>query len=126
MKFTKLFAAENGGWVVEESKANEMLQLYADYVGSEHALEALARAMGNDELFENLEYIFRVEEFEPSESMEKSNPESIWNAFEEWKMYDPESSLLSLEKAMGTEELAENLAYIFRMEDFKEAYSEEN
>lgn len=56
-------AGESYGWVVNSDDAWDKLWLFVDYYGEKETLDALARAMGNDELSENLAYIFRMYDF---------------------------------------------------------------
>lgn len=59
----KVKSGESYGWVVNTEDAWDKLWLFVDAVGEKEALEALARAMGNDELSDNLAYIFRMYDF---------------------------------------------------------------
>lgn len=56
-------AGESYGWVVEPDDAWEKLWLFAEAFGEKETLDALARAMGDDELSDNLAYIFRMYDF---------------------------------------------------------------
>lgn len=84
---------------------------------------SFVHSLDSDLLYNTLEYIFRVEEFELSEPMKLNDRNSIWEAYEEYKkLVGAEQALQSIIKAMGTDELVSSLAYIFRMNDFEEAY----
>lgn len=56
-------SGESYGWVVNSEDAFDKLQLWIDTVGAEAALDDLARAMGPDELSDNLAFIFRNNDF---------------------------------------------------------------
>lgn len=56
-------SGESYGWIVNNEDAWDKLWLFVDYFGEKEALEALARAMGNEDLADNLAYIFRMYDF---------------------------------------------------------------
>ena len=59
----KIKSGESYGWIVNPEDAWDKLWLFVDAVGEKEALEALARAMGNSDLSDNLAYIFRMYDF---------------------------------------------------------------
>ena len=104
------------GWEVKSSDAWEALNMWKEAVGDEQALDDIAQAMGTDELEDNLEYIFRVEELGDFEDYD-----DVWDAYDYALETVGAGNLLdSLAKAMGTDELAANLVFIFRMNDFRD------
>lgn len=54
---------ESYGWVVENDQAWDALDMFIEVYGAEYTLDALARAMGTEELANNLAYIFRMHDF---------------------------------------------------------------
>ena len=54
---------ESYGWVVENDQAWDALDMFTEVYGAEYTLDALARAMGTEELANNLAYIFRMHDF---------------------------------------------------------------
>lgn len=112
----KITSANNYGWIVDSSEANDALDLWIEYVGEDSALEDIARALGENTLKENLEWICRQWGF-----LEEIEDLDTWEQYETAKEYMGASELLTnLSQAIGTDELAECLAYIFRMNDFRE------
>ena len=112
----KITSANNYGWVVDSSEAMDALDLFVEYVGEDTALEGLARALGDNELKENLEWICRQWGF-----LEEIEDLDTWEQYETAKEYMGVSELLTnLSQAMGYDELSECLAFIFRMYDFRE------
>ena len=113
----EITSANNYGWVVDSSDAMKALDMWIDYVGKESALEDLARALSTYDLVENLEYVCR--EFGYAEEIE--DIEEPWSKFEYAKeLIGAENLLDNLSRAIGYDELAECMAYIFRMNDFQE------
>lgn len=56
-------AGESYGWVVNSEDAWDKLMLWEETVGAEQALRDLAKSMGDEELSDNLAYIFRMNDF---------------------------------------------------------------
>ena len=113
----KLSSAVDGGWEVDSSEVPEALDLFVEYFGEETALEEIARAMGTDTLEENLEWICR--QWGISEEIE--DLDDTWDKYERAKEIMGESELFNnLTSAAGYDELAEDLAFIFRQYDFRE------
>jgi len=52
--------AENGGWVVETSEAEEAYNFAAQILGNEELNQAIVRAMSNETLAQILAYLFRM------------------------------------------------------------------
>ena len=61
---SKQIKDNNYGWEISSDDAYDALMEYVDEVGAEKALDDLVLAMSHDELAANLEYIFRMNEFE--------------------------------------------------------------
>ena len=113
----KLSSAVDGGWEVDSSEVPEALDLFVEYFGEETALEEIAKAMGTDTLEENLEWICR--QWGISEEIE--DLDDTWDKYERAKEIMGESELFNnLTQAAGYDELAEDLAFIFRQYDFRE------
>ena len=55
--------AENGGWVVDSSEAQEAYNLAVEYMGEETINAAIVRTLSDNELAESLAYIFRMYDF---------------------------------------------------------------
>ena len=88
-----------------------------EYVGKETALEEIARAMGTDVLEENLDWVIRQWGF--AEDVE--DMDDVWEKFEYAKEVMGADELYeNLTQAAGHDELAEDLAFIFRQYDFRE------
>ena len=112
----KITSANNYGWIVDSSEAMDALDLFVEYFGEDTALEELAKALGDNELKENLEWICRQWGF-----LEEIEDLDTWEQFETAKEYMGVSELLTnLSQAMGYDELSECLAFIVRMYDFRE------
>lgn len=110
-------SANNYGWEVDSSEVPEALDLFVEYVGKETALEEIARAMGTDVLEENLDWVIRQWGF--AEDVE--DMDDIWEKFEYAKEVMGTDELYeNLTQAAGHDELAEDLAFIFRQYDFRE------
>lgn len=109
-------SAVDGGWRVDSSDVPEALDLFVEYVGEETALEEIARAMGTDVLEENIDYVAQQWDF--AEDIEDLD---AWEAYEKAKEIMGASELFTnLTQAAGYDELAEDLAFIFRQYDFRE------
>lgn len=109
-------SAVDGGWEVRSSDVPEALDLFVEYFGEETALEEIAKAMGDYTLRENLEWI--AQQFGIAEDLEDSD---TWDMYDEMLEIMGVSELFTnLTKAAGYDELAEDLAFIFRMNDFRE------
>ncbi len=115
--FNLIQSAVDGGWEVDSSDVPEALDLFVEYYGEEYALESIAKAMGSDTLKENIEWIARHWGF--GEELEEYD--DAWDMYEHAKEVMGESELFNnLTQAAGHDELAEDLAFIFRMEDFRQ------
>lgn len=55
--------AENGGWVVDSSEAQEAYDMAVEYMGKETIDDAIIRCLTSDQLAECLAYIFRMYDF---------------------------------------------------------------
>lgn len=55
--------AENYGWVVETSEAQEAYDMAVEYMGKETVDDAIIRCLGAEKLAECLAYIFRAYDF---------------------------------------------------------------
>lgn len=120
----KITSAVDGGWEVRSSDVPEALDLFVKYFGEEDALEEIAKAMGDDVLQENIEWIAQQWGF--GEEIEGLD---VWEQYETAKEYMGVSELFNnLTQAAGYDELAKDLAFIFRMYDFREwdKYDEED
>ena len=60
---------------IRYDKVTDALYEYIDAVGAENALGSITKAMPTDELREILEFIFRVEDFQPSYSFLEDSEE---------------------------------------------------
>lgn len=113
----QILSAIDGGWEVDSSDVPEALDLFVEYFGEEDALEQIAQAMGSDTLEENIDWIAQQWGF--AEDLE--DIEDAWEKYETAKEIMGSSELFTeLTKAAGYDELAEDLAFIFRMNDFRE------
>lgn len=112
----KITSAVDGDWEVRSSDVPEALDLFVEYFGEEDALEEIAKAMGYDVLQENIEWIAQQWGF--GEEIEGLD---VWEQYEMAKEYMGVSELFNnLTRTAGYDELAEDLAFIFRMYDFRE------
>lgn len=112
-------SAVDGGWEVRSSDAWEALDMWLEANGGdkESVLEDLAQAMGYDELEENVDWI--AQQYGVSEDIE--DLEDVQDKYETLKeIMGAESLYDEMVRAMGTDELSEDLAFIFRMNDFRE------
>jgi hypothetical protein len=110
-------SAVDGGWEVRSSDVPEALDLFVEYYGEETALEEIAKAMGTDTLEDNIEWIAQQWGF----GEELEDIEDIWDKYEYAKEVMGVSELFNnLTHAAGYDELAEDLAFIFRQYDFRE------
>ena len=115
--FKPITSANNYGWEVDSSDVPEALDLFVEYYGEETALEEIARAMDSDTLDENIEWIARHWGF----AEELEGYDDAWDKYEYAKEVMGDSQLFNeLTSAAGYDELAEDLAFIFRMYDFRE------
>ena len=55
--------AENGGWVVDSSEAQEAYNLAVEHMGEETINNAIVRCLGDETLARCLAYIFRMYDF---------------------------------------------------------------
>lgn len=55
--------AENGGWVVDSSEAQESYNLAVQEIGEEKVNSAIVRCLGDETLAQCLAYIFRQYDF---------------------------------------------------------------
>lgn len=112
----KITSAVDGGWEVRSSDVPEALDLFVEYFGKEDALEEIAKAMGDNTLEENIDWIAQQWGF-----AEEIEDKDVWDKYETAKELMGESELFNnLTQAAGYDELAEDLAFIFRMNDFRE------
>lgn len=110
-------SAVDGGWEVRSSDVPEALDLFVEHYGEETALEEIARTMSTDTLLENIEWVARQWGF--GEDLE--SVEGTWNKYEYAKEVMSVKELFNnLTQAAGYDELAEDLAFIFRQYDFRE------
>lgn len=115
-------SAVDGGWEVDSSDANKALDMWVEYVGEDNALEDLAQATGYDNLEEDIEWISR--QFGVAEELE--NLDSTWEKHEELRsLIGVHEYFENLWRAMGSDELAACLAFIFRQNDFQQ-WDDEN
>lgn len=113
----KITSAVDGGWEVRSSDVPEALDLFVEYFGKEDALEEIAKAMGDNTLEENIDYIAQQWGF----AEELEDYDNAWDKYESAKEIMGEDQLFdNLTQAAGYDELAEDLAFIFRMNDFRE------
>ena len=110
-------SAVNYGWEVDSSDVPKALDMWVEYVGEDNALEDIARAMDDDTLIENVEWI--AQQWGIGEEVEEEH--SAWDKYEKAKeLMGVHELFTNLTQAAGYDELAEDLAYIFRMNDFRE------
>jgi len=110
-------SAVDGGWEVRSSDVPEALNLFVEYCGEETALEEIARAMDTDTLEDKIEWIAQQWGF----GEELEDIEDVWDKYEYAKEVMGVSELFNnLTQAAGYDELAEDLAFIFRQYDFRE------
>lgn len=110
-------SAVDGGWEVDSSDVPKALDLFVEHYGEETALEEIAKAMSTDTLLENVEWVARQWGF--GEDLE--GIEGTWNKYEYAKEIMGVKELFNnLTQAAGYDELAEDLAFIFRQYDFRE------
>ena len=55
--------AENGGWIVDTSEAQEAYDMAVDEMGEETVNAAIVRSLGDDVLAQALAYVFRMYDF---------------------------------------------------------------
>ena len=60
---------------IRDDKVTDALYEYVDAVGAENALVSITKAMPTDEIREILEFIFRMENFQPSHSFLEDSEE---------------------------------------------------
>lgn len=114
-------SANDYGWVVENDEASDALDMFVDVYGEEEALEALSKAMGKAELDDILDYLART--YDITEEVEDVD---TWDKFDLMKeIFGTEELLNNISGSIGTESLAENLAFIFRQYDFREWKNDE-
>ena len=77
-KSKKVKSGESYGWVVNPEDAFDKLSLWVETVGAEAALDDLARAMGPDELSDNLAFIFRNNDFKEGCSDYEEDEDERW------------------------------------------------
>lgn len=58
-----IIEAENGGWVVDSSEAQEAYDMAVKYMGKETIDDAIIRCLTSNQLAECLAYIFRMYDF---------------------------------------------------------------
>lgn len=110
-------SAVNYGWEVDSSDVPKALDMWVEYVGEDNALEDIARAMDDDTLKENVEWI--AQQWGIGEEVEEER--SAWDKYEKAKgLMGVHELFTNLTQSAGYDELAEDLAYIFRMNDFRQ------
>lgn len=110
-------SAVNYGWEVTSSDVPKALDMWVEYVGEDNALEDVARAMDDDTLIENIEWV--AQQWGIGEEVEEER--SAWDKYEKAKeLMGVHELFTNLTQAAGYDELAEDLAYIFRMNDFRQ------
>ena len=55
--------AENGGWIVDTSEAQEAYDMAVDEMGEETVNAAIVSSLGDDVLAQALAYVFRMYDF---------------------------------------------------------------
>jgi len=58
-----VFEAENGGWTVDTTEAQEAYELAAQELGEDEINKAIVRCLGDAALAECLAYVFRMYDF---------------------------------------------------------------
>lgn len=115
-------SAVDGGWEVDSSDASKALDMWVDYVGEDNALEDLAQATGDNNLEEDIEWISR--QFGAAEEIEEFD--NIWDKHNRLReLMGVHEYFENLWRAMGSDELAACMAFIFRMNDFQQ-WDDEN
>ena len=110
-------SAVNYGWEVGSSDVPKALDMWVEYVGEDNALEDIAHAMDDDTLIENVEWI--AQQWGIGEEVEEER--TAWDKYEKAKeLMGVHELFTNLTQAAGYDELAEDLAYIFRMNDFRQ------
>lgn len=110
-------SAVDGGWEVKSSEVPEALDMFVEYFGEETAVDEIARSMGTDTLNDNLDWVIRQWGF--AEDVE--DMDDPWDKYEYAKEVMGVHELFeNLTGAAGYDELAEDLAFIFRQYDFRE------
>ena len=110
-------SAVDDGWEVTSSDAPKALNMWVEYVGEDNALEDLAQATGDDNLEEDIEWI--AQQFGVAEELEQYD--SVWDKHNELRnLIGTHEYFENLHRAMGYDELAACLAFIFRMNNFQE------
>lgn len=113
----KITSANNYGWEVDSSDAHKALGMWIEQVGEDSALEDVAKALSTDDLDENIEWVAQQWGF----GEELDEIEDAWDKYEYAKdIMGAEELLTNLTQAIGYDELAECMAFIFRMNDFRE------
>lgn len=115
-------SAVDGGWEVTSSDAPKALDMWVEYVGEDNALEDLAQATGNDNLEEDIEWISR--QFGVAEDLEQYD--STWDKHNALiKLIGVHEYFENLWRAMGYDELAACMVFIFRQYNFQQ-WDDEN
>ena len=110
-------SAVDGGWEVKSSEVPEALDMFVEYFGEETAVDEIARSMGTDTLNDNLDWVIRQWGF--AEDVE--DMDDPWDKYEYAKeVMGVHELFVNLTQAAGYDELAEDLAFIFRQYDFRE------
>lgn len=110
-------SAVNYGWEVDSADVPKALDMWVEYVGEDNALEDIARAMDDDTLIENVEWI--AQQWGIGEEVEEER--SAWDKYEKAReLMGVHELFTNLTQAAGYDELAEDFAYIFRMNDFRQ------
>ena len=110
-------SAVDGGWEVKSSEVPEALDMFVEYFGEETAVDEIARSMGTDTLNDNLDWVIRHWGF----AEDVGDMDDSWDKYEYAKEVMGVHELFeNLTEAAGYDELAEDLAFIFRQYDFRE------
>ena len=110
-------SAVDEGWVVKSSEVPEALDMFVEYFGEETAVDEIARSMGTDTLNDNLDWVIRQWGF----AEDVVDMDNSWDKYEYAKEVMGVHELFeNLTGAAGYDELAEDLAFIFRQYDFRE------
>ena len=110
-------SAVNYSWEVDSSDVPKALDMWVEYIGEDNALEDIAHAMDDDTLIENVEWI--AQQWGIGEEVEEER--TAWDKYEKAReLMGVHELFTNLTQAAGYDELAEDLAYIFRMNDFRQ------
>lgn len=115
---------ESYGWVVDSSEAWDAYEFACDYLGKDYLDDQIVSSLGTESLAESLEYIFRIHDF--NDWKERNNDDGEVTSSNVWEAYDCACEYFGKDNLndiivgdLGTDELSDSLAYIFRMNDFR-------